>query len=267
MMYMKNNKSKNATLILVLSTLLVLTNFSVSAQVPHIVKKKFKLVWEDDFNYPDAQLDVNWEAQNGPSGHILCSRWRENAEVKDGILYLKNKKENRAGQEWTSASIWTRRKFKYGYFECRYKYAAAEATNNSFWLMTKGASPTEGKRFELDINEGHYPNMVNTNIHNHTDLVLTESGKKTSMRNPEAFTFENIDFSREYHTFGLLWDEKELVFYMDGKEIRRVTNEFSFSEVPIFLSLAIIKWHGTVTDAIDGTSMKIDWVRYYQENK
>jgi hypothetical protein len=60
----------------------------------------WKLVWQDEFDYANEELDRNWESQNGPSGHILCSRWRENAVVADGILQLVNRKEQRDGQEW-----------------------------------------------------------------------------------------------------------------------------------------------------------------------
>ncbi len=384
---------------------------------------QWQLVWEDDFDYPNADLEERWESQNGPSSHILCSRWRENVVVSDGILYLINKKERRGGQDWTSGSIWTKKKFKYGYFECRYRYAEASATNNSFWLMTRGKDPTVGKRFEIDINEGHYPNEINTNIHNWSDITVRADGKKTHPSDSKSFTFgtrpdyafsleipvttrkirltsnngshfhirefrvygvnggnypetlsdtadrdipglvnharnpnvritasgvyndttdpghaadgkiatswiaqpqggkwlqlewpheitvgclqfingwqdkdrdwnglvsdfrihyhngsEWVDmssldvtaaanFGSDYHLFGLEWDEEEIVFYLDRKEIRRVPNEFCYSEVPIWLSLAIIKWDGPVTDAIDGTSMKVDWVRYYQRKE
>jgi len=382
----------------------------------------WKLVWNDEFDYPDAQLDENWESQNGPNNHIICSRWRENAVVSDGILQLINRKETRGGQSWTSGSIWTKRTFKYGYFECRYRYAEASATNNSFWLMTRWEAPDPevGTRFEIDINEGHYPNEVNTNIHNWTDITVHPDGKKTHPSSHKGFSFgskpgyslpleipitthklrltststpqfhvrelrvygendrtfpdvmsdtadtdlpglvnhardpevtitaspslldtseaahaadgkiasswvaqasgdrwlqfewpedvtigclqlvngwpdphgnwhglmnnhriqfhdgaawndiatldvtEVANFANDYQTLGLEWDENELVFYHDRKEIRRVKNVFCFSEVPIWLSLAIIKWDGPVTDAVDGTSMKVDYVRYYQ---
>ncbi|KAA3662875.1 MAG: glycoside hydrolase, partial [Calditrichaeota bacterium] len=127
---------------------------------------KWELVWNDEFDYADANLEDTWVSQNGPSGHILCSRWRENAEVRDGILELKAKKESRGGQNWTCGNIWTKETFKYGYFECRYKYAGATGTNNSFWLWERNWSSSSGETgFELDINEGHYPNIVNANIH------------------------------------------------------------------------------------------------------
>jgi hypothetical protein len=33
--------------------------------------------------------------------------------------------------------------------------------------MTSSVGAKEGKRYELDVNEGHYPNIVNTNYHHH----------------------------------------------------------------------------------------------------
>ena len=92
-------------------------------------------------------------------------------------------------QSWTSGNIWTKKKFKYGYFECRYKYAAASATNNSFWLMTQGVDPKVGKRFEIDINEGHFPNEVNTNIHNWGDVVVGADGKKKHDSFSKSFSY------------------------------------------------------------------------------
>ena len=382
---------------------------------------KWKLDWNDEFDYRDVKLDQKWESQNGPSGHILCSRWRENAEVSNGTLKLVNRKEKRGGQDWTSGNIWTKQQFQYGYYECRYRYAAAEGTNNSFWLMMKDIQPAAGKLFEVDINEGHYPNSVNTNIHNWTD-VTEVNGKKTHPSHSKSFYYgvrpdvqvqmeipvttrrirfsstngnnfhmpefrifnvnpagypnvfsESADtdvpglinfakdpntkinssgtindgadckiqnlvdgktdlhwvtqkdgekwlefdfgsarqigciqflngwsdkgnwkglinnykvqyekdgqwidvaafdtkngefnFARDFHIYGLDWSKEELVFYFDGKEIRREKNQFCHSPAPVWLSLAIIPWAGKITDAINGTQMEVDYVRIYK---
>jgi beta-glucanase (GH16 family) len=222
----------------------------------------WRLAWSDEFNYPNARLDAAWESQNGPSGHILCSRWRENVRVTNGSLLLINRKEKRGGQNWTSGSIWTRREFLYGYFECRYKYAAAEGSNNSFWLMTRRSLISKGKRFEIDINEGHYPDEINTNIHNWSDIKVV-NGKKTHPSKSKHFSMGQ-NLAESFHTYGLEWTENELIFYFEGREIRREPNQFCHSLTPIWLSLAIINWAGKVTDALDGTQMEVDYVRYYQ---
>lgn len=380
----------------------------------------WKLTWSEEFDGPDAQLEYRWKSQNSGSTHILSSRWRENAVVSNGTLRLINKKEKRGGNDWTSGNIWTKEEFQYGYFECRYRYAAAEGTNNSFWLMTTSKPPKGKKSFEIDINEGHYPNEVNTNIHNHSDSIVV-NGRKTHPTSSKSFNFGvrpdvtiqlenpvktrklrlsskhdahlhlgefriynvnpagypdalssnadkdkpglvnfaaeastkittsgfvkagqdisknlvdgktdtrwtsqkegakwvefefpedrvigcvqflngynsngewknlvndyqvsyhdgsqwvemssfdvkggNYNFARDFQTYGLEWTEKELVFYLNGKELRREKNTFCHSPSPVWLSLAIIGWGGKITDAIDGTFMEVDYVRIYQ---
>lgn len=378
------------------------------------------LTWSEEFDGPDARLEDRWISQNSGSTHILSSRWRENAVVSQGTLKLINKKEKRGGNDWTSGNIWTKEQFQYGYFECRYRYAAAEGTNNSFWIMTNSEPPAGKKSFEIDINEGHFPNEINTNIHNHSDRIQKNgkwthpSSSKTlsfgvrpdvtiQLENPvttrrlrltsthgshfhlgefriyqpnpagypqplsksadtdkpglvnlarspgtvirtsgshqpgtdtsplladgdparrwitqshgpkwvefrfpaqrvigclqflngwqgtggwqgmmdnyrveyhdggkwiELAKFDVLDgphnFARDFHTYGLEWTERELVFYFNGREIRREKNDFCHSPAPVWLSLAIIGWGGKITDAIDGTFMEVDHVRIYR---
>jgi beta-glucanase (GH16 family) len=412
-------------------TILLTTLCAAFAEPPD--GKKWQLVFEDHFDYPDAQLEQNWISQNGPSGHILCSRWRENARVDGGLLSLINRKEQRGGQEWTSGSLWTRRRFKYGYFECRYRYAAATGTNNSFWLTTLhgGDKLPEGyKHFEIDVNEGHYPDRININIHNWSDFWTDADGKRRhhawpssvclspeqtrpgqaahqilfdgpkraskvrwSSRHPDRFHLRTlrifpplssgeypavtsgaalppelpdyarsanilassgtnpdypqyrvehvidgsissswitpydgekfieldlgaerelgcvqfltgwrrgqdgyvfyadsfklelwrdgawhevaaqestpyvpaIDLSQDFHVYALEWNEQELIFYFDGKELHRRANDLCHWPAPVYLSLAIARFAGLVSDAIDGTAMVVDYVKIWQE--
>lgn len=240
---------------------------SCSQDNSFVATNAWKLVWEDEFNYTNRDELLNvWESQNGPNGHILCSRWKENIELGVGTVRLVNRKETRGGQDWTSGSMWTKKNFQYGYFECRYRYASETGTNNSFWLMTRASAPdpAAGKRFEIDINEGHYPSEMNTNIHNWSDITINSEGKNTHPSFHKSFQFNQIDFSKDFHTFGLEWNEQEIIYYLDGKEVRRAKNDFCKSPVPILLSLAIINWAGEVTDKIDGTFMEIDYVKVYK---
>ncbi|MDO6718792.1 family 16 glycosylhydrolase [Psychrosphaera sp. 1_MG-2023] len=146
---------------------------------------QWQLAWSDEFEYPNSQLDQNWISQNGPTENawVLSSRWRDNAVVKDGVLHLMSKKENRGGQEWTTGNIWSKRAFHYGYYEARYKYAGAYGTNNSFWFWPKQGVAEGEKACEIDINEGHYPNVMNTNVHNWTDTYTLPNGRETHSDN------------------------------------------------------------------------------------
>lgn len=60
--------------------------------------------------------------------------------------------------------------------------------------------------------------------------------------------------------------KKELIFYFDRQEVWRQTNDFCFSSAPMILSSCIVgSYAGEITDAIDGTSMEIEYVRMYNE--
>ena len=96
----------------------------------------WKLVFRDEFDGKTADLDKTWDFQKRAEHAYPVQPWRENVVVENGACRLLNKKQNRGGQEWTSGSLWTKKQFKYGYFECRYKYGAASGLNNSFWIMT-----------------------------------------------------------------------------------------------------------------------------------
>ena len=386
----------------------------------------WELAFEEQFDGGDAELDARWDFQNGPSGHILCSRWRDNAVLDNGILRMIARKEDRAGQDWTAASLWTKQEFQYGYYECRYRYAPVAGTNNSFWIMQKPGSASG--RFEIDINEGHYPFEVNMNLHQHSgehwakggrwyyygtepgverddaafqfvleepittdkirlvsqdsDIVriqelrafapssqgypsvfpnpmeaqpqvtnhaihagaeassslqadlgpekaidgqISTDSRWVSSRDdnapiltlsfpqpqeigciqfisgwldgdawrgivqdfrlefwdgdawrpiPGASSSPDVDHMRDpnappdlghsFHVYGLEWNEEELIYYFDGKEIRRMENEICHEPAPVFLSLAIIRWAGLVTDDIHNESMDVDWVRVWE---
>ncbi|BED89341.1 hypothetical protein PspMM1_18090 [Pseudoalteromonas sp. MM1] len=159
---------------------LVVTSSCVSAeQTRKLDSSIWQLQWSDEFTYADSELDKNWISQNGPTENpwVLSSRWRDNAQVKDGVLHLIAKKESRGGQEWTTGNVWSKRSFHYGYFEARFKYAGAYGTNNSFWFWPKQGVKGDLKACEIDVNEGHFPNIINTNVHNWTDTYTLPNGR------------------------------------------------------------------------------------------
>lgn len=366
----------------------------------YVDKESWELIWSDEFDYKDSKLKKKWIYDDGRyKDQISCVRYPENVVVKDGVVELINKKESRHPKtEWTSGNIWTKKTFTYGYFEARYKYAAGATTNNAFWIMPAPNThiPTGGIKYEIDINEGHYPNELALDLHNWSEPIYVNGEKKfprdqrhysygtepnitinlntyistnrirfssnhktsfhikefniysegkkvatksisstsgdlrleniidndlkTSWISPldgeKNFTIEfnevnNIDkieftngsistkdnrwinmitdykiealidgvwveikswdvrdttdFSDKFHTYGLEWTKEWLIYYFDGKEIRREKNDWCHNPGNVYLSLAILKYMGYIPDSLDGTSMKVDYVRIYKE--
>jgi len=211
---------------------------------------KWKLSFHDEFS-GGYNYDL-WLCERGVPGHILSSRWLENGEVKDGKLRLLTKKEKVAAapdRDWTTGSVYTNPKMfkqKYGYWEASIKINAAAGLNNAFWMIATNHS------FEIDIVEGHYPNTVNTNLH------------AGGIQYSEKF-ISDYNLSADFHTYGLEWNENELIFYFDGKEISRKANVGAHSEVVPRFSTAVLNWAGKITDKADGCAMEVDWIRIYKQ--
>lgn len=233
------------------------------AQKPYIkngepgAEKRWRIVWKDNF-INKKTIDENWIAENKAPSHIISSRWRENVCVRRGKLVLNNRREQREGKEWTTGSITCKRKFKYGYYECRLKLSDASGINNSFWLYN-WSKTDEKHAFEIDILEGHYPNEINTTIHDRG------SRKKSGTKSVTNIVKNEVGLTHKYHRYGLWWSEEILRFYFDGRLIWEVPNNYCHQEANLVLGTAVIKWAGAVTEAIDGTSMVVDYVRIWKE--
>lgn len=225
---------------------------------PHlkdVSRGKWTLLWHDEFS--NKQLfDSNWLVQNASPNHILSSRWSENVKIKGGKLFLENKKEYRGGKEWTTASIEVRQLFLYGYFECRLKYAQASGINNSFWFY----QPIKDNKhaFEIDVVEAHYPNKLQNNVHD------IGQNNYINVQNPSYYFLQGE--INDYHIYALEWSPTTLIFYLDGKIIRKFDNKFCNSPAHLVLSTAVIDWAGKITNAIDGTFMVVDYVRVFRKD-
>lgn len=246
--------------LVILNILSFFFSSSIWGITPHIdrqeISSKFKwqLIWQDEFKSTD--IKSLWIPQNSPTPHTLSSRWEENAVIKSGKLYIYNKKENKGGQEWTSASLTSRNEFDYGYFECRVKIAQSSGINNALWLYSN--KNEQGHLFEIDIAEVHYPNLLYTNIHD-WGTKQNRYRKQHSRCHPIS-----SNLSKKFHIYGLEWNDKEIKFYFDGKLIRTEKNSYCFDKAQLIIGCAILPWAGNITDKINGTSTIVDYIRYFK---
>lgn len=212
---------------------------------------QWELAFADEFNGEQLNPEV-WQSANGETwGRLLSARYPENATVSNGLLHLVTRKEHRGGKEWTTAMISTRKfRQKYGYWESRYRYAAATGLNQAFWMNAGPKDKSLG--FEIDVNEGHYPADVNATLH--------QSGLPSVSKRFVA----GYDLAADFHLYAVEWNEREVIYFFDGQEIHRVPNTKAHLEVPVIYSTAVLSWAGPVTDALDGKSMDVDWVRVYR---
>src|ERR1035437_4629729 len=213
---------KNNRLILLMAFLLALqTGFS---QVPKEsivkVKKGYKLVWADEFNYRGLPDSKRWDYDttgnktgwgNHEAQYYTYANPR-NAWVENGILSIVAVKEPVNGHKYTSARLITKNKgdWKYGRFEIKAKLPKGVGMWPAIWMLSTdwkyGGWPASG---EIDImeNVGYKPDTVFGSIHTKA-YYLRINTQKT-----KGFLLSDCD--KSFHVYALEWDADQISFYVD----------------------------------------------------
>jgi hypothetical protein len=214
------------------------------------------LAFHDDFNAAAINPSV-WSVSNNQTwGKLLSIRMAGNVVQENGLLRLITRKEMVRDKEWTTGMIGTGKNFRqaYGYWEARMRYAPAPGLNNAFWT-NPGKDPGGAPGWEIDVNEGHWPNTINASLHQ--DGLPSQS---KAWRAP-------VDLSKDFHTYACLWTENEITYFWDGIEIDRKTNTHARRPGPVLFSTAVFPWAGSIGDALHLASMDVDWVRVWRREE
>lgn len=158
------------------------------------------------------------------------------------------------GYDYTSGMLTTHASFAqtYGYFEIRADMPDDKGVWPAFWLLPEdGSWPPE-----LDVVEmrGQDPNTVHVTVHSN------ETGSQTSVS-----TAVSVSETEGFHTYGVLWQQEEIVWYIDDVAVARADTPSDMHE-PMYMlvNLAVGGMAGTPTDGLpDGSEMKIDYIRAY----
>ena len=168
--------------------------------------------------------------------------------------------------------------FKYGYIEGRFKLPANRGAWPAFWLLPYDPAKPAAREHpwppEIDIFEafGHRPDKFTTGI-------IAPEAEKPDIKLTRWMQEPGVDLSKDFHTWGLAWDERTVVYTFDGKEVSRSNTTPSF-QTPMYLLINLAvggKWYsdemkaaGTPHSAweVDETTMpwemECDYVRVYQ---
>lgn len=190
-------------------------------------------------------------------------------EWADGVLtivgqpnpHLDDPRTNRL--PYLSGLITTEKSFAQttGYFEARIAYPSGKGLWPAFWLlpvpkMVAGRGEAQGAQ-EIDIFES---------IGQPGALYFTLFANNGGVKVPEQMPVQTDLDLAEFHTYGLLLTETEIVWYVDDKEMHRAPNRDFHLPAYMLINLAIGgEWPG-VPDATTPfpAEMKIDWVRAWR---
>ena len=261
------------------------------------------LLWSADFNdpagtKPDSQvwtpLIGNGLAQLGFSNYGTGEIELNSADAAvadgNGNLVISTSKANGV---WTSSRIWTQGKlsFQYGKIEARIKMPAGSFNWPAFWMLGSSYQPTNRlfgsvpwpNSGEIDIAEILQGNRVNQST-----LHANNVGGNGDWNGGGGLTAASptIDFSADFHTYGMLWGPNLFTFTVDGVEFVKDTyvngqifqsinrGPASFTNIvgdwpfnnKFFLILDNAIQAGTVAPDGSASQMSIDWIHYSTYN-
>lgn len=228
--------------------------------LPEHLKAFYQLVWNDEFDGNTIDLKKwNYRGEGTIRNYGIVSRQTISLDGK-GHVSIKVTKDSSGkyyiGELGTQGIYET----TYGYFECRAKMNQQMGPHVAFWLQ----SPDLGKTgdpakdgTEIDIFEYHRkePGTVHHNLHwDGYGVNHKSTGKKIPTAGIES----------GYHVFGLEWNEKEYIFYVDGKETWRTSTAVSQRSEYLILSTELTGWGGDPALGNFPDEVVFDYVRVFQ---
>lgn len=176
------------------------------------------LAWHDEFNGTSLDTSIwNYDIGTGSWGwgnneQQYYTNRSENIYVSDGSLKITALKENYGDKQYTSARINTKGKYetKYGYIEARIALPSMSGIWPAFWMLGANIDSNSWPYCgEIDIMEAiNKNNVFYSTLHwnNGSSYSPDYDGTKVGI---------DVGDRTEYHTYGFLWSEDEMIFYHD----------------------------------------------------
>ncbi len=223
---------------------------------------RWVLTFSEDFD--GRELSFPKWTPHDPQGH---ERNREGqayvtdaVEVKDGVARLVARRQvakyDGREREFTSGIITTVGSFAqaFGRFEIRCKVASGKGLESKFWLMPVPSGDVPA----IDILDVVGSEPTKALFGNRWGDAMTERSYSGSAAVP--------DLSAGFHTVAIEWDEKQIVWSVDGKETFASISGVPRQPMYLVVNLAV----GGLTAKYPDSSAKfpaefdVDWVRVYQ---
>lgn len=276
---------KFRTSILFLSLMMVMMGCSVTShpkdhqyiliQNKNREHKKWKLVWQEDFNSPKL-AETKWaRVQKGnPDWKKHMSNDENLLKISDGTIKfygISNPDTLKDTRKFLTAGILSKNKFafQYGKVEIKAKFNSAQGAWPALWMLPElelhGQYPHSG---EIDIMEHlNFDDFVYHTIHSHYTRNLKQEN------NPPHFGTGKINRDG-FNVYSVQWYPDRLEFFVNNKKTFTYTkksdadpSQWPFTE-PFYLILGEQlggEWVGPVTTPSQLPAvLEIDWVRVYQ---
>ncbi len=246
---------------------LLILAFNVNAQVMWQVRTNTSQKWYyqdgDEFNNPFVDED-KW-VFGMPWGSVTMIQdlafSRNNVIVENGLASFIAKKENisvpineweikpkyleKSGKKvvngmydvnYTAGMLSSKRKFKYGYFELRFKANEEKGIWPAFWLF--GGEPNE----EIDLFElkGERENQIHLDVHCPKGCEDYRGGFLNLKKNWGAWLKTSESLAKDWNIISGEWQPNYVKFYLNGQPIGYFEGDFKTYQY-LFINTSVAK--------------------------
>ena len=182
----------------------------------------------------------------------------ENVAVHDGTALLRVSRDKtshrfpyRSGVIQSSGLF----KFTYGYVEARVKLPRCFGCWPAFWMLEEPTAPREPSNTEVDIFEFFSTQRLRQPYFNfHWNQFSAEAGIQRYGR-------KKADYTRGYHTYGLLWKKDLMQVFVDGRPGPNMSGGL-VPDVDMYVLLNLAVFRGGRPRP--NSRMAVDYVRVWQ---
>jgi hypothetical protein len=180
-----------------------------------------------------------------------------------GILRIEARKTNGKWQAGLLASVDPQGNGfsqKYGYFECRAKFPKGPGMWPAFWLMgVRGIQDKTVTNPEIDVIE-----QYSAIPYCHTSTLHLWGPNNRHSAEGEGFVVPSM--TDDFHTYGAMVDEKNIIWYFDGVELWR-TKTPEEAKVPLYVMLNLAMGSGwPIEKAPNPSYMYVDYVKVWAKD-
>jgi beta-glucanase (GH16 family) len=191
--------------------------------------------YQDDFNTLNENF---WKKHRGTFKTNLAYFHPNNVYVEDGKLVMKLENDKRRRNRFVGAQLISREKLSYGYYEIRVKPVKCDGVMNAFFLM--GTTGEMGHEIDIEF------------MGRHSNELLTNYWDKDGKEFPKMVKLK-FDASKDWHTYAFLWTPENIIWYVDGKEIRKVRRRIPDEPMHLYINLWVSvhkHWAGEVDKSL-----------------
>lgn len=192
---------------------------------------------------------------------------KKDGECFEGVCTYKSGMLSTARPEQSQPYLF---EFTYGYVEARIKLAKTPGMTSGFWMLPTHRDFQYDHEIDILENLGGKPDVIyqtyqyndRKDFYKVNDIVRETNG-----------TCPKIDYSADFHTYGMDWQPDHIAFFIDGRECGRFTatdeSQIVSDPMQLILSLGVDNdWpravnlvlpSQTVSDHLD-----VDYVRVWQ---